>query len=680
MSSAPTQPEQDEQLIQFLVDALNAAPFNRQVSIFSLLDLRTPASAVQLLNDVLAEIQPDIKADVSTGIEEALIPMIELLLVLKYQPTNMTGQDLINRLKDGDLHTVFDVLYFLLSRLDHCKQRAYLYRFLGPVDIALEHRGDTVVRDLSLQLKELQDEFKAIHSEYTQAKKNTPDTNALAADIRRLTQLAQQLQFRQAETEASLKGRAGAAKVVPECLRYAARARENEEKADDLRKRIAALRVGANSDAARLEILSQRAEGDADATGRELMGIAKRDNEAVTRNVEDTLPVLIAQKRRLLQLCNGPTPKEGAIQTMKCQVEDKRAELTQLTQKRASLAVLHQPQAAQQDDASQGTDFLRKQVASLAQTQARLQAKRDDYAKRIADDEAKLVAKCQSPQDLEEAVASGDAVVSETAFKNCVSIARRTQPLFRQTRQRVQTSRKEAIVLQRTVDILTGLAQQEGQDMALEGEGEGVDVDGMVDRQQASEMRTLLADLQNTLQRKRQDLAPKVAALKEQHAVVAQLEAEFQALQTKAQALEAGDQGRAYQMKRKVARVSRDVEDLRSEIHRLECVAHVTRARLEAAQSGRQVSRQRKELTAEISKRENEGRDLKAQQRRLKADLPRLSAQKRQFEDLQQLLGGRMMAAQERQREAEEERAAEMDRFTSGANQAESNRLVVPLS
>mmetsp|Transcript_2945 Transcript_2945/g.9671 ORF Transcript_2945/g.9671 Transcript_2945/m.9671 type:complete len:645 (-) Transcript_2945:901-2835(-) len=131
-------------------------------------DEKSQVELIQILNDVLAELDGSIKADVRDEPREARVAkIVQLLVVLKYPPLKSAHDDdreAVERgLAVGEKSAIYPILHWLLDRLPQHKKRAYVARFLYPVDVPQEFMQDEVLAECYNHYKHLQGEFKRAH-------------------------------------------------------------------------------------------------------------------------------------------------------------------------------------------------------------------------------------------------------------------------------------------------------------------------------------------------------------------------------------------------------------------------------------------------------------------------------------------------------------------------------------
>lgn len=64
---------------------------------------------------------------------------------------------------DGEKKVLYPVLSFILTRFPQLKKRAYVAKFLLPIDVPLELSSDPTIIDLLVNYRNLQNNFKETH-------------------------------------------------------------------------------------------------------------------------------------------------------------------------------------------------------------------------------------------------------------------------------------------------------------------------------------------------------------------------------------------------------------------------------------------------------------------------------------------------------------------------------------
>ncbi|XP_069922276.1 intraflagellar transport protein 81 homolog isoform X3 [Oryctolagus cuniculus] len=181
--------------IKFIVDNLNKEPFRKNYNLITF-DSLEPMQLLQVLNDVLAEIDPKQVVDIREEMpEQTAKRMLSLLGILKYKPPgNATDMSTFRQgLVIGSKPVIYPVLHWLLQRTNELKKRAYLARFLIKLEVPSEFLQDETVADTNKQYEELMEAFKTLHKECEQLKTSGFSTAEIRRDISAMEEEKDQL-------------------------------------------------------------------------------------------------------------------------------------------------------------------------------------------------------------------------------------------------------------------------------------------------------------------------------------------------------------------------------------------------------------------------------------------------------------------------------------------------------
>eukprot|EP01112_Ceratiomyxa_fruticulosa_P010624 TRINITY_DN2819_c0_g1_i1.p1 TRINITY_DN2819_c0_g1~~TRINITY_DN2819_c0_g1_i1.p1 ORF type:complete len:260 (-),score=47.84 TRINITY_DN2819_c0_g1_i1:86-865(-) len=178
--------------IQYIVFALNQAPFNKDLTLVSF-DEKTPLELLQLLNDVFVEVSTDHNIDLrDETIEMTIERFISFLWVLKYKPNVQDPYIFKTGLTAGDKHIIHPILLWLLQRIPDLRKRAYLAKYL----ITIEVPTDMITDDVYIQYKDKQDEFKEVHKIVDKIRSSGFEPDALKREVSKLEEEKAQLMER----------------------------------------------------------------------------------------------------------------------------------------------------------------------------------------------------------------------------------------------------------------------------------------------------------------------------------------------------------------------------------------------------------------------------------------------------------------------------------------------------
>ncbi|KAB0355848.1 hypothetical protein FD755_017919 [Muntiacus reevesi] len=181
--------------IKFIVDNLNKEPFRKNYNLITF-DSLEPMQLLQVLNDVLAEIDPKQVVDIREEMpEQTAKRMLSLLGILKYKPPGNTTDVSTFRqgLVIGSKPVLYPVLHWLLQRTNELKKRAYLARFLIKLEVPSEFLQDETVADTNKQYEDLMEAFKTLHKECEQLKTSGFSTAEIRRDISAMEEEKDQL-------------------------------------------------------------------------------------------------------------------------------------------------------------------------------------------------------------------------------------------------------------------------------------------------------------------------------------------------------------------------------------------------------------------------------------------------------------------------------------------------------
>ncbi|CAM9458362.1 unnamed protein product, partial [Phaeothamnion confervicola] len=472
--------------IQLIVDCLNEEPFKKSLRLVEF-DEKSPLELLQVLQEVFEAIDPEGQRAASFDIrqeadEVRATRMMAFLQMLKFPGGNGVDPQLVLAgLAAGDKAAVYPVLHWCLQRLPQLRKRAYLARYLMPVDVPAEYlQQDPAVATLAETCRQLQQEFKTAHKAVDQARGTGADQRPaeLRAEISQLEDERRALQEKVAkikrattdepgfgqmldaisrlrraqEEEARLAGKLHEQRAV--CAQVDVRAAESQRRLQQLRQGAAAAGVGGTTGSsygaggsapgaaaaaeALLRQLQQEVDGLAQAAGRQL------PREAATL------------RRRLQQLQrtrSEPTRTREEVEELGRVAATLRRE-NEARQQRAEELL------AARNDANL-TMF--RQQATLA---ARKLAERQEERENLAEERQKLLQELEERDEVAAAMDGGNGggggggglassgIMSREEFKQFSARLRDTTAAYKRAKSDLAALQAEAVVLHRTEQIL----------------------------------------------------------------------------------------------------------------------------------------------------------------------------------------------------------------------------------
>lgn len=152
--------------IKEIVLLLNEPPFQENMTLVGLDELNT-FELGDLVFKIFKHLNPDLSINAKqTQPAEIIYQVTEFLRVLSYDCE--FNEQWENGLLNGDRKIIYPIYYFLLKNLPALSKRAYLAKFMVPIEVPQEYSGDPEIKQLNEKLKELQVEFQVTHEEYEQ--------------------------------------------------------------------------------------------------------------------------------------------------------------------------------------------------------------------------------------------------------------------------------------------------------------------------------------------------------------------------------------------------------------------------------------------------------------------------------------------------------------------------------
>jgi intraflagellar transport protein 81 len=210
-------------LVSKIVEGLKKPPFNKRLSLVTF-DQHTPAELLALLNSVLVYLDDkQHTVDLLEETEERRGQRIaQFLNLMKYPNMGANTEQFMAGLASGKQAVVYPVLSWLLTELDKLKKRAYLARFLIPIEVPQEFFQAPEVKDTHAAYKALQKRFTASHKKVEQFRENKRAPSELKDEIQQLEvergQLKEKITKLRSVT-ADIKGFNEMLAVTSECVR-----------------------------------------------------------------------------------------------------------------------------------------------------------------------------------------------------------------------------------------------------------------------------------------------------------------------------------------------------------------------------------------------------------------------------------------------------------------------------
>lgn len=158
------------------------------------LDSKSGNELLDLVTDIVVAADPELEGISRDPLDLRIRRVVQFLQVMKFAIPEDHLEDFQNLLLSGDKEVYYTIMHWCLQRFEHLQKRAYLSKYLMPLDIPAEFLNDEAIVDLSLRLKDLQVEFKDIHKSVEQVRGSGIKPSDLKQEINQLEQEKTQLQ------------------------------------------------------------------------------------------------------------------------------------------------------------------------------------------------------------------------------------------------------------------------------------------------------------------------------------------------------------------------------------------------------------------------------------------------------------------------------------------------------
>ena len=158
------------------------------------LDSQSSLELLETICEIVVEIDPDQLTILEEPTENKVHRVIQFLLVMKFNIPEDQMEDFHGLLLSGDTEILHTVMHWCLQRLEHLKKRAYLAKYLMPLDVPPEFLNEDLIIELSQSLKEMQVDFKEVHKAVDQLRGSGTRPAELKSEITQLEQERTQLQ------------------------------------------------------------------------------------------------------------------------------------------------------------------------------------------------------------------------------------------------------------------------------------------------------------------------------------------------------------------------------------------------------------------------------------------------------------------------------------------------------
>ncbi|XP_071480218.1 intraflagellar transport protein 81 homolog, partial [Diadema antillarum] len=533
--------------LKYVVDQLNKEPFRRNYNLISF-DSLEQLQLLQVLNDVLAEINPQHKLDIREETPDTTaMRMLAELRVLKYKPT-VPPAEFRSGLVAGDKPVIYSILEWLFQKMPELKKRAYLARFLIKIEVPGDILQEEQVMDTYTQYEGLIEAFTELHKTTESLKTSGFSTTEIRKDISQMEDEKDQVTKRIER----LKKKVESVPNYEHMMSIARNFRKEQERETALTQQKQEQKNQLHHAEQRLQRMKHQLKDLKQSTvgvsAEDLVKKLEEENKVNAYMCEEKLPKDLETLKKACQdlerVVNEPAMGQGDLEEIQNQIKAMNSEVNGLIEKR----MMHS------NPTDDKLSLFRQQASIIARKKAGAADALREAKEELLQARQELADKREAAKNLE-----GEEVLKGDEFKRYVNKLRGKSTDYKKKRQELAELRAELGVLSRTEEILKQRDEQIQQRLAKLEAKKGVS--GYHDTQEELEkvstikseldevkgrtledMSELVRKLNTSIAAKKADLAPIIKELRPLRQQAQELQMEYDekktAYDTKAAGLE----------------------------------------------------------------------------------------------------------------------------------------------
>jgi len=625
-----------------IVDRLNAEPFTLELSLVGF-DEKEPFELMEILKQVLVFLDPKHDVDLLEDKPDAMYQRIaEFLHILGYQCS--FDIEFQQGLISGDKNTVHPILFWLLTNLEPLRRRSYLAKFCMNMEVPEEFLREERVYEVYQEYKELQSQFKATHAHVEQERQGRMNPTDLQREVAQLDaereQLKQKIQHLRTKSEKD--------ESFQVLLKVTSMLRKEQEEEARLSEKMAEQGYQLEQTehmyierSARLremkEVRAADGEGSADAMLKMLRSEVQKGREALTR-VRRECDEKVQRLKDIDSSLRDPPVTRDDIDQLEAEIGQMQAQIQTLEQK-----INEQNQDSRLSVYKQQANLVAKKKELVMTDKKKLEEERDALSHEL------------STKEREYEQMKGHKFMKRDEFKNYAASLRDKSAKFKRLKAELSELRHEVAVLVRTEQLLqakdpTPAGMRETEAMLEKASVEKSQVDKAKGKT-LDEISGIVQKINSQLKDTKNKLAPQIKALRSVRQNFQQVEVQY--LEKKS----AYDQAKSA-VDAELSKLSGEVRQLESEVLEAEQNYHELNMQLQTADSKiqRALREQRnirkeegarhskdyatlgEQYTAEISKMDEQCKDLRKEQKTVKESHEDSLKEKKAFMQLEQLM------------------------------------------
>mmetsp|Transcript_25027 Transcript_25027/g.70526 ORF Transcript_25027/g.70526 Transcript_25027/m.70526 type:complete len:678 (-) Transcript_25027:211-2244(-) len=666
-----------------IVDRLNAEPFNCDLSLVGF-DEKEPIELMELFKKVLVYL--DAKHDVDLREEkpdEMYVRIAEFLHILGYQCS--FDIEFQQGVISGDKNTVHPILYWILNNLETLKKRSYLAKFCLNFEVPEAFLHEEKVLEIYESYKEHQSRFKATHAHVEQERQNRMNPADLQREVAQLDAEREQLQ--QKINHLRLKSERDEGFQV--LLQVTSMLRKEQEEEARLAEKLAEQRYQLEQTeqmyiekSGKLremrEAQQEGGEGNAEAMLKMLRSDVQKNREALNRVRKESEEKFQRLKDIESALSDPPVTKQD-IDNLEGEISQMQAEIQAL-----ELKVTEQNQDSRLAVYKQQANLVAKKKEVVLKEKKTLEEERDNLGREL------------STKEREYEQMKGHKFMKRDEFKNYAASLRDKSARFKKLKAELSEFRHEVAVLVRTEQLLqakdpTPVGLRETEAMLEKASVEKSQVDKAKGKT-LDEISAIVQKINSQLKEKKNKLAPQIKALRSVRQHFQQVEVKYLEKKSSYDQAKSGMDSDLTKAASEVKQLESEVLESEQNYHELNIQLCTSESKLqrahretrcmrkeEGARHSKDFATLAEEYTAEISRLDEQCRDLRKEQKLVKDSHEDNLKQKRAFMQLEKLMGIKLKVAKQEMQNIADGRYGGMGatRTLMDASTAGVERLVI---
>jgi len=646
--------------LHFIIDKLNAAPFNYDLTLIGLSE-KSPTETLQLMSDVFSVISPKHpRSDVSKEQLETVVQrLMEFLRTVKYRP-DMDQMQFRQYLAQADSIVVHPVLKWVLSQTDTLTKRAYVGYYMTPVLMPDELALDQEVADIRGEIEAYQQQFVELHKtrDAQLAMKRDPQmlkhkTAQLEGEKEKLQEKIERVKEKTAGTD-NLKALHEACSAL----------RKQQDEEVDLMQKLVLQRQQLfhaeqkyQRNMARLRELRTSAI-DGSATG--ILDQLREEHARMREMITEKLPRDLEKRQKRLtavtQVLSDGFNTEADLYHLKQRQSEINSDIAAITdrQQRAEKEAQGNKAYQQLRSTQQMSNVVAKKkeeyIAKLERLSEKKEALESEYGRRVAhEDGAMNVAPPTS-------VPGG---ASEEDYRVKYADIRSKLPIYKQKKKAMSDVDGELDVLERTLEVLSEKERdimRDVNDMEREKGVQGFtetqahlekisEAKSAIDEEKGNmleEISKTVTEINQAIKDRKSNLAPKIKELRTMRQNFQEIEAEHEEKKKTYDAAKHGHESKMSKLDNEVAGYKEEIATAESKYHQVNCQLKLVDVNIKRVTQGADSLNLRDRYQRRAKEAEEENQELKSRQKHLKDSAAPSQEQMTMMRDLKRLMEMKM--------------------------------------